>query len=53
MDVGEPIVVPRELVSRFKEGGERKRAAVNELLGTINMNMYQVTTMAPDWTTLN
>ena len=26
---------------------------MNELLSVINMNMYNVTTMAPDWATLN
>ena len=26
---------------------------MNELLSVINMNMYNVTTMAPDWNTLN
>ena len=53
IDVGEPIPVSRELVSRYSAGGEAKHAAVNDLLRTINASMYQVTTMAPDWNTLN
>ena len=43
----------RDLVRRFHEGGQEKYEAVNELLGSINRNMYNVTTMASDWTTLN
>lgn len=38
---------------RFHQGGEAKYEAVNELLSSINRNMYNVTTMASDWTTLN
>ena len=38
---------------RFHQGGEAKYEAVNELLSSINRNMYNVTTMASDWATLN
>ena len=38
---------------RFHQGGQAKFEAVNELLSSINRSMYNVTTMASDWTTLN
>lgn len=53
VDVGEPITISRDLVRKYAEGGQAKHDAVNDLLKTINMSMYQVTTMAPDWNTLN
>lgn len=52
IDFGQPIDIPEELVAKYKEGGDAKREACDELLGVVSEGLKQVTLNTPDWETL-
>ncbi|KAJ2718590.1 Glycerol-3-phosphate/dihydroxyacetone phosphate acyltransferase [Coemansia sp. Benny D115] len=49
IDFGQPIEVPPELVAKYLEGGDAKRAACTELLATVTEGLKQVTLNTPDY----
>ena len=52
VDIGEPLTVPADLLPRYKQGGDEKRAATNELMTIVNTALSAVTISAPDYDTL-
>ncbi|KAI9206208.1 glycerol-3-phosphate O-acyltransferase [Polychytrium aggregatum] len=52
VEYGEPIAVSQDWVDRYKEGGQPKRDATQELLNLITMNLKEMTITAPDYETL-
>ena len=52
VDIGEPLTVPSELLPRYMQGGEEKRAATSELMAMLNAALSALTISAPDYDTL-
>ncbi|KAJ1939039.1 Glycerol-3-phosphate/dihydroxyacetone phosphate acyltransferase, partial [Linderina pennispora] len=52
IDFGTPIEVPAELVAKYKQGGEAKRQACDQLLHEVSEGLKQVTLNTPDYETL-
>lgn len=52
VEFGTAMDVPNVLVEMFKEGGARKRDAVQQLLNEIHNALKTVTVRAPDYDTL-
>lgn len=48
IDVGEPIIIPNELVESYKHGGQDKRDACSTLLDIIQQRLKSVTVTAPN-----
>lgn len=52
VEFGSALDVPRELVEMFKEGGDKKREAVQKFLDLVYDALKTVTVRAPDYDTL-
>ncbi|KAI8319440.1 hypothetical protein GQ54DRAFT_265292, partial [Martensiomyces pterosporus] len=52
IDFGQPIEIPMDLVEKYKQGGDAKRQACDELLDTVSEGLKQVTLNTPDLETL-
>ncbi|KAI9144878.1 hypothetical protein BKA69DRAFT_1025347 [Paraphysoderma sedebokerense] len=52
VEYGDPISIPKELVEKYKNGGQDKRNACSALLETIHAGLKAVTVTAPDYGTL-
>ncbi|KAJ1812766.1 Glycerol-3-phosphate/dihydroxyacetone phosphate acyltransferase [Coemansia sp. RSA 2599] len=52
IDFGQPIDIPSDLVDKYRQGGDAKRQACNELLETVTDGLKQVTLNTPDYETL-
>ncbi|KAJ1956254.1 Glycerol-3-phosphate/dihydroxyacetone phosphate acyltransferase, partial [Dipsacomyces acuminosporus] len=52
IDFGQPIDIPKELVEKYKQGGEAKREACDTLLDKVSDGLKQVTLNTPDIETL-
>lgn len=52
VEFGEPISVPRDLVTKFEHGGTNKREAIGAMLDIVYDGLKSVTMRAPDYETL-
>jgi len=52
IDIGSPIVPSEAMIKAYREGGDQKRTACNDLLQTIMAGIKAVTLEAPDYDTL-
>ncbi|KAJ1643214.1 Glycerol-3-phosphate/dihydroxyacetone phosphate acyltransferase [Coemansia erecta] len=52
IDFGQPIDIPADLVEKYRQGGDAKRQACNELLEVVTDGLKQVTLNTPDYETL-
>ncbi|KAF0383963.1 bifunctional glycerol-3-phosphate/glycerone-phosphate O-acyltransferase SCT1 [Gigaspora margarita] len=52
VEFGSPILIPRELVEKYRKGGQNKRDACSDLLGIIYNGLKTVTVNTPDYETL-
>ncbi|KAJ1845647.1 Glycerol-3-phosphate/dihydroxyacetone phosphate acyltransferase, partial [Coemansia sp. RSA 2703] len=52
IDFGQPIDIPMDLVEKYRQGGDAKRDACNELLQIATDGLKQVTLNTPDYETL-
>ncbi|KAA8915704.1 hypothetical protein TRICI_002147 [Trichomonascus ciferrii] len=52
IEFGSPMEISRELVDKYKEGGEAKREAVKSVLDMVSDGLKSVTVTCPDYDTL-
>ncbi|CAG8817469.1 11513_t:CDS:10, partial [Gigaspora margarita] len=52
VEFGSPILIPRELVEKYRKGGQNKRDACSDLLRIIYNGLKTVTVNTPDYETL-
>ncbi|KAJ2704586.1 Glycerol-3-phosphate/dihydroxyacetone phosphate acyltransferase [Coemansia sp. IMI 203386] len=52
IDFGQPIDVPSDLLVKYRQGGDAKRQACNDLLEIVTDGLKQVTLNTPDYETL-
>ncbi|KAK8797095.1 hypothetical protein WA158_004305 [Blastocystis sp. Blastoise] len=52
IDIGEPIRYSVDQVLAYKKGGDERKHVVNDLMDKISQALYNVTTTADDWETL-
>ncbi|KAI8853402.1 hypothetical protein BC829DRAFT_424699 [Chytridium lagenaria] len=52
IEFGDPISVPQEFVTQYRQGGPDRRTAVGSLLDTIYKSLKSVAITAPDYETL-
>ena len=52
IEFGEPLSVPRDLVTKFEHGGTNKREAIGAMLDIVYDGLKSVTMRAPDYETL-
>ncbi|KAJ1848226.1 Glycerol-3-phosphate/dihydroxyacetone phosphate acyltransferase, partial [Coemansia sp. RSA 486] len=52
IDFGQPIDVPSDLLDKYRQGGDAKRQACNDLLEIVTDGLKQVTLNTPDYETL-
>lgn len=52
LEFGHPMDIPADLVTEYKAGGDRKRAAVKAVLDSVTDSLRAVTVRCPDWETL-